>query len=116
MVKKNIFMKKCRVVHHKKEPYDIFIARPSKLGCPFTHKKGTRAEFILPTRKEAIEAYREWITEGDGKYLLNDLHELSGKTLGCWCKDLGGGGKSCHGDILVELVNNLNSPKVGFDI
>ena len=34
--------------------------------------------------------------------LLKDLHELKGKTLGCFCKP-----KSCHGDILVELVNEL---------
>ena len=34
--------------------------------------------------------------------LLNDLHELKGKTLGCFCKP-----KICHGDILVELVNGL---------
>ena len=103
-------MKKCKVVHHRKEPYDVYIARPSKWGNPFSHKFGTRAEFILPTRKEAVEAYREWITNGDGKYLLNDLHELKGKTLGCWCHQ-----RACHGDILVELVNNLDH-KIGFEI
>jgi len=111
VVKKDGCMKKCKVVHHKKEPYDILIDRTSKWGCPFSYKKGTRAQFILSTRKECIEAYREWITNGDGKYLLNDLHELKGKTLGCWCKP-----KTCHGDVLVELVNNLDKPKIGFDI
>jgi hypothetical protein len=35
---------------------------------------------------------------------MNDLHELKDKVLGCWCKNLGGGGKSCHGDILVKWV------------
>ena len=54
VVKKNGFMKKCKVVHHRKEPYDVYIARPSKWGNPFSHKFGTRAEFILPTRKEAV--------------------------------------------------------------
>ena len=87
------------VVHCKKAKYDVYIGRPSKWGNPFTHKEGTKAEFILPTRAEAIEAYRKWITEGDGKHLLNDLHELKGKTLGCWCKP-----QSCHGDVLAELV------------
>ena len=33
---------------------------------------------------------------------LKDLHELKGKTLGCFCKP-----KRCHGDILVELVSGL---------
>lgn len=89
----------CRVVHCKKEPYDVYIGRPSKWGNPFTHKPGTRAMFIVPTRQEAIEAYREWITNGDGRHLLNDLGELKGKTLGCWCKP-----QCCHGEVLEELV------------
>jgi hypothetical protein len=89
-----------KVVHCKKEKYDVYIGRPSKWGNPFTHKTGTKAEFILPTREEAIEAYRQWITDGNGKHLLQDLHELKGKTLGCWCKP-----QSCHGDILIELLN-----------
>jgi hypothetical protein len=57
------------------------------------------AKFIVGSRNEAIERYREWIIEGDGKPLLNDLNELKGKKIGCWCKP-----KSCHGDILVELI------------
>lgn len=95
-----------RVVHCKKEQYDVYIGRPSKWGNPFTHKAGTKAEFILPTREEAVEAYRKWITEGDGKHLLKDLRELKGKTLGCWCKP-----QSCHGDILVQLLNEIIEPK-----
>lgn len=92
----------CRVVHHKKEPYDVLICRPSKYGNPFSHKDNTLAEFKVNTRQEAVAAYREWITSGDGMYLLDDLHELKGKILGCWCSP-----QKCHGDILVELVNNL---------
>lgn len=87
------------VVHCKKAKYDVYIGRPSKWGNPFTNRPGTKAEFILPTRAEAINAYRKWITEGEGKHLLKDLHELKGKTLGCWCKP-----QSCHGDVLAELV------------
>lgn len=96
-----------RVVHFKKEKYDVYIARPSKWGCPFTIIKGrqTRAEFVVNTRKEALDSYRDWLENGDGKHLLNDLHELKDKTLGCWCKDENGKGKSCHGDILVELIS-----------
>ena len=90
------------VVHHKKDKYDVYIGRPSKWGNPFTHKEGTRAEYILPTRDEAVEAYRKWITEGDGKYLLKWLPELKNKTLGCWCHPL-----PCHGDVLAELTNKL---------
>ena len=104
-------MEKCKVVHHKKEDYDVLIDRTTKWGCPFSYREGTRATYILPTIKEAIEAYRECITNGEGKYLLNDLHELKVKTLGCWCKP-----KTCHGDVLVELVNNLDKSRTGFTI
>jgi len=90
-----------RVVNLKKEDYDVYIGRGSKWGNPYTHlKTSTRAKHICKSRKESIELYRLYITEGDGKHLLNDLHELKNKVLGCYCKPL-----SCHGDILVELVN-----------
>lgn len=92
--------KKMKVVHCKKEPHDVYIGRPSKWGNPFSHlEDSTQAEFKVKDRKEAIDSYRAWITEGDGKHLLKDLHELEGKVLGCWCKP-----KSCHGDVLVELL------------
>ena len=88
-----------KVVHCKKEKYDVYIGRPSKWGNPYTHKAGTTAEFVKPTRDEAIEAYRDYILKGKGIHLLDDLSELEGKTLGCWCKP-----KSCHGDILIEII------------
>ncbi|NMC59264.1 MAG: DUF4326 domain-containing protein [Candidatus Methanofastidiosa archaeon] len=90
---------KMKVVHCKKEKYDVYIGRPSKWGNPFSHKEETLAQFKVNSRDEAVEAYRKWITEGDGKHLLNDLHELDGKILGCWCKP-----KACHGDVLIELI------------
>lgn len=97
----NIPVVSCSVVHCKKAPYDVYIGRPSKWGNPFTHKQDgkTLAKYIVSSRDEAVEAYREWITNGEGKHLMSDLHELKGKVLGCWCKPL-----SCHGDILAELV------------
>lgn len=100
----------CNVVHCKKKKYDIYIGRPSKWGNPFTHLKSdkkTLAKYVTNTREEAIEKYEDWILNGDGKYLLNDLEELYGKTLGCWCKP-----KKCHGDILVKLIYNLKKNKI----
>ncbi len=94
------------VVHCKKEPFDVYIGRPSKWGNPFTHIKDgkTLAKHIVADRESAIKAYEEWITNGDGKHLLNDLHELNGKILGCWCKPL-----ACHGDVLRKLVIELTN-------
>lgn len=91
---------KTKVVHCKKEKYNVYIGRPSKWGNPFTHKPSTIAPFIKESREKSIEAFREWITTGEGKHLLNDLDELKGKILGCWCKP-----EKCHGDILLELID-----------
>lgn len=91
-----------KVVHCKKEEYDVYIGRPSKWGNPFSHKENTKAKYLVSSREEAVDAYEDWILNGEGQYLLEDLHELKGKTLGCWCKP-----KECHGDILVKLVKEI---------
>ena len=83
-----------RIVHCKKESYDICIGRPSKWGNPFQIGKDG-------TREEVIEKFRNWILTQPN--LLKDLHEIKGKTLGCWCKP-----KRCHGDVLVELIETSN--------
>ena len=38
---------------------------------------------------------------------MNDLHELEGKTLGCWCKP-----EKCHGDILIKLWIQQNKDRI----
>ena len=83
-----------RIVHCKKKSYDIYIGRPSKWGNPFQIGKDG-------TREEVIEKFRNWILTQPN--LLKDLHEIKGKTLGCWCKP-----KVCHGDVLVELIETSN--------
>jgi hypothetical protein len=83
---------KTRVVHVKKESYEIFIGRPSKWGNPFRIGKDG-------TREQVIEKYRNWISKNPD--LLGSISELRGRVLGCWCKPL-----SCHGDILAELAEN----------
>lgn len=88
-----------KVVHCKKEPYDVYIGRPSPWGNPYSHKEGTLAKFKTNTREEAVQAYYYWITEGEGRHLLDDLVTLKGKVLGCWCSP-----KACHGDVLIGLI------------
>jgi len=52
-------------------------------------------------REKAISLFEAYITTGDGKHLLNDLHELRDKKICCHCKI----DEPCHGDILIKLVN-----------
>jgi hypothetical protein len=49
-------------------------------------------------RDKVVAMYREYIINRPD--LLDQLHELKDKTLGCWCKP-----EKCHGDVLVELAD-----------
>ena len=82
-----------KVVHCKREKYDVYIGRPGKWGNPFSIGKDG-------TREDVIKKYEEWIR--NNSKLLNDLHELKGKILSCWCVP-----KACHGDILIKLIKEL---------
>lgn len=79
-----------KVVNINEKDYDIYIGRSSKWGNPF--KIG-----IDGNRLEVIEKYEKYIR--NNKKLLEDLSELEGKTLGCYCKP-----KLCHGDVLIKLI------------
>lgn len=83
-----------RVVHCKKEPYDVYIGRPSKFGNPFVVG-------VDGTRSRCVEMYAEWVvTQHD---LLNDIKSLKGLVLGCWCKK--NGNEPCHGDIIARIAD-----------
>ena len=100
-----------RVVHVRKDPFDLYIGRgrnstwgnPFKIGDPHPES----GEPIV--RGEAIELYKEWIVRGDGRWLLGHLGELEGATLGCWCAPKGGVTEHdpllCHGQVLLKLVS-----------
>jgi|LakMenEpi03Aug12_release.lakeMendotaPanAssembly.Ray.scaffolds.fasta_scaffold916329_2 hypothetical protein len=95
---------KVRVVHFKKEPYDIYIGRLPNGGFnKWSYPKELREKFPDGTpRKVIIDAYEEYLLSNED--LMNSLCELKDKVLGCWCKDKNGKGNSCHGDILVKWV------------
>ena len=88
-------MSEKKVVHCKKDAHDVYIGRPSKWGNPFEIGKDG-------TREEVIAKYREYLLEGDGTHLLDDLPEICGKILGCWCAP-----QPCHGDVLAELSETI---------
>jgi len=87
-----------RVVHCKKEEFDVYVGRGSRWGNPYSHREGTLAEHVVGSRSEAIQKFEEYLLSNEE--LMESLSELKGKTLGCWCKP-----KSCHGDILLRYAN-----------
>ena len=91
---------KSKVVHCKKEAYDVYIGRPSKWGNPYSHLLG-KGQFHVPTIAEAIEKYEDYLYSSE--YLLSQIHTLKGKTLGCWCAP-----NACHGDILWKFANQYS--------
>ena len=82
-------MKQTNVVNRYKSAFDVYIGRGSKWGNPF--KIGVDGD-----RKTVINLYREWIIH---QPVFNDIEELRGKTLGCFCHPL-----PCHGDVLIEFL------------
>lgn len=83
-----------RVVNKKKDPYDVYIGRGSKWGNPY-------AIGVDGDRETVIEKFRIylWASIRRGDITIQDLLELDGKTLGCFCKPA-----ACHGDVLVRAV------------
>jgi hypothetical protein len=90
-----------KVVHCKKEPFDVYIGRGSKWGNPYSHKEGTLAKYVVGSREEAIAKFEEYLLANEN--LMEIIGELRGKTLGCFCKPT-----SCHGDILLKYANAPN--------
>jgi len=80
-----------KIVNLNNESYDVYIGRGSKWGNPF--KIGPDG-----TRLQVIEKYEKWLMTQ--QHLLDSLHELNDKTLGCYCHPL-----PCHGDVLKKIVH-----------
>lgn len=91
------------------EQYDVYIGRGSIYGNPYTHIKTgkTKATYVVATRKEALESYRDYII--NNPELLNNIEQLRGKTLGCFCvksDEYKEGDKLlCHGQIIQALLD-----------
>jgi hypothetical protein len=95
--------------HHANGVTKIYIGRGSPLGNPFTHMKGTKAEFIVASREEAVKRYRQWLPESiragniDAVLLCKQIADQAlkpeGVDLVCFCAP-----KACHGDVIKELL------------
>lgn len=83
-----------KVVNKYKEDYDIYIGRGSKWGNPFAIGEHG-------TREDVIEKYRVYLWEQikKGNITKEDLYELNGSVLGCFCNP-----QACHGDVLIKAL------------
>ncbi len=87
-----------RVVNVKKEPYDVYIGRPSNLQNPY--HIGADG-----TREDVIEKHREYVFARIAREpkFLDDILALKDKTIGCFCEPL-----ACHGDLYVWICDEAN--------
>ena len=96
-------IKHCADFDPKSNINDVYIGRFHRSKYGFYPKSKWHNPFKIGedgTREEVLKTYRSYVlTRSD---LMSSLHELKGKRLGCWCKP-----EACHGDILVELVDQL---------
>ncbi len=81
-----------RVVHCKKDKYDVYIGRPGPWGNPFEIGKDG-------DREEVVEKYAKWLL-AQPELVEKAKEELKDKVLGCWCAP-----KLCHGNILERIAN-----------
>ena len=88
-----------RVVHCKRHPYNVYGARPGPFGNLFSHKVGTRAQYLVGSRDEAVERHAEWFLSNPG-LIERVKREMTGKVIGCWCAP-----KRCHCDIYARVCN-----------
>jgi hypothetical protein len=98
------------------DPNNVYIARR---GVVFVEKNGEKYRFPKEdsiwanpfkitgtmTREIVINMYRNYIVDKliRREICREQLLQLKGKTLGCWCKE-GGQNIPCHGDVLIELL------------
>lgn len=104
-----------RVVNITKEAYQIYIGRSSYIknqhyGNPFSHLSRGGNTIKVASRDEAVNRHKTWL-KGESDldveqerriWILNNLHKLKDKVLGCYCHPL-----RCHGDNYIEMINTL---------
>lgn len=87
----------------------IFITNPNTKNKEIFHYKGSKWQNPYKVGKgpgkyslaESLRLYREHIINSG---LINDISELAGKTLGCFCDQSG----ECHAKVLVELYEQYS--------
>jgi hypothetical protein len=94
--KNNVYIARGGVVYidNQRFPkYSSKFANPFKIG-----KNGNR--------EEVIDKYKKYIIEllDKNQIMRQELLEMEGKNLGCWCHP-----EPCHGNILLELIQKYKN-------
>lgn len=97
-------IERARVVHCKRDAHDVYIGRGrgSIWGNPFVIGEHG-------TRDQVIDRFAEWLPTQPK--LMAKVHELHGKTLGCFCAP-----QRCHGDVLAHFAEQAFARKHGIAI
>lgn len=97
-------MSETKVIHiRNKNKYPeeklVYIGRPSKYENPFKLQN----KYDDFEREVVVEKFRKLFYDKieSNSTFLNDILSLRGKILYCYCKP-----KQCHGDIIIEFLNN----------
>jgi len=89
----NIYIGRNAAKYTQRGVYDSKWANPF-MCCDWNAAK---SDWIV---EEILKIYEKYVRKNPE--LMNSLHELEGKQLGCWCKP-----GACHGDVLVQLYNEM---------
>ena len=95
----------------------VNVARPSRWGNPFTIEACIDAGFAendRDARRICVDAFRDWLNgdtwaagssicwEAKRKTLIENLPQLRGKSLACYCPL----DQPCHADVLLDFVDD----------
>ena len=82
--------------------FDVYIGRRIQYHKEFTEDSKWR------NRSRSLQAYEQWVRDN----LWDDLRELKGKILGCWCVTTKLTDTIvCHGQILMKLLKETEQCK-----
>jgi hypothetical protein len=89
-----------KVVHCKRDAYDVYVGRPSIWGNPFTVQQHGRGN--------AVRLHAEFVRKNP-QLIAKIKRELRGKILACWCAPKGGvdveATLMCHAQTLAKIAN-----------
>ena len=108
-------MTETTVGHTKQDETDVYIGRGPGgrdmtvtdigdrgwLGNPYPAEKFGREECIRLFRRHFENLL------SDAPHFRNKVRDLSGSTLGCWCRSVDDDAPECHGDVIAEHADRL---------